>query len=273
MASANTPLPLRVEWRVRMFTRYFKRWMGKNFHAIRLSLAGKPPDLSGAPLVVVLNHPSWWDPLMGVVLAELFAGYRHYVPIDARALKQYRIFEPLGFFGVEQSPEGAIAFLKTSTAILSHPHHALWVTAQGHFTDPRRRPVALRPGVGHLARRLNDAVLVPLAIEYPFWQERYPEALAHFGAPIVVKRGRDHSAEEWLSRLETALTEALDTLARESMTQDEARFEALIGGKVGIGGVYDWWRWLKAKVSGKRFSVSHAEGVKLSSDAPTGGAA
>lgn len=268
---AEGTLPKRSEWRVRLFTRYFRRWMGKNFHAVRLSNSGRPTELGGRPLVVVLNHPSWWDPLMGIVLTGLFAGYRHYVPIDASALKQYRIFEPLGFFGVEQTPQGALAFLKTGGAILSRPHHALWVTAQGQFTDPRQRPVTLRPGIGHLARRLNEAVILPLAIEYPFWQERYPEALAHFGAPIFVGRGRDRSAGEWVARLESALAASLDALAREAITQDERSFETLVGGTVGVGGVYDLWRWVKSKFTGRGFSRSHAEGVKLSSGGPPGG--
>lgn len=200
---------------------------------------------------------------MGMVLADLFAGYKHYVPIDAAALKQYRIFEPLGFFGVEVgSAEGALAFLRTSTAILSHAHHAVWITAQGGFTDPRVRPVVLRPGVGHLARRLNDAVIVPLAIEYPFWQERFPEALAHFGPPIEVSRGRDHTVEAWMAKIEASLTRALDDLAAAAVSKDEARFEALVGGRVGVGGVYDWWRRLKARLTGGRFAAGHADAVR-----------
>ncbi len=256
-------LPRRSEWRVKAFTRYFRRWMGKSFHAVRLSRTGMPPALDGRPLIVVLNHPSWWDPLMGMVLAELFTGYKHYVPIDAAALRQYRLFEPLGFFGIEVgTAAGARAFLRTSQAILSHPNQALWVTAQGKFTDPRARPVELRPGVAHLAHRLDDAVLLPLAIEYPFWQERYPEALAHFGSPIVIERGQSRSVEEWMRRIQSGLTEALDSLALAAQSQDEARFETLVGGSVGVGGVYDGWRRLKAWLSGKRFARGHVEALR-----------
>jgi 1-acyl-sn-glycerol-3-phosphate acyltransferase len=235
--------------------------MGKSFHAVRVSKAGKPPVTGGRPLLVVLNHPSWWDPLMGMVLADLFPGYRHYVPMDAAALRQYRIFEPLGFFGVEATREGAMAFLRTAGAILSRPSHGLWVTAQGELTDPRRRPVRLRPGVGHLLRRLNGALVVPLAIEYPFWQERYPEALAHFGAPIVIDQGRSQSAEAWLARVEDGLTAAMDALAAEAVTRDAERFEALVGGSVGVGGVYDVWRRVKAALTGRRFRAGHADAV------------
>lgn len=251
-------MPRRSEWRVRVFTRYFKRWMGKSFHAVRLSRSGRLPSLDGRPLLVVLNHPSWWDPLMGMVLADLLVGYKHYVPIDAAALRQYRFFEPLGFFGVEVgSAEGALAFLRTGTTVLANRNHAVWVTAQGRFTDPRVRPVELRPGVGHLARRLNDVTILPLAIEYPFWQERYPEALAHFGSPIEVRQGRAHTVEEWMAKIEAGLTQAQDDLAAGAQSRDAGRFEELVGGNVGVGGVYDWWRRLKARLAGRHFRPEH----------------
>jgi 1-acyl-sn-glycerol-3-phosphate acyltransferase len=237
--------------------------MGKSFHAVRLSRTGKPPAPNGRPLVVVLNHPSWWDPLMGVVLADLFDGYRHFAPIDAAALKQYRVFESLGFFGVEAGPRGALAFLRTATAILGQAHHSLWITAQGQFTDPRERPVRLRQGVGHLVRRLDNAVVLPLAIEYPFWQERFPEALAHFGAPLFVGRGRDRAVDEWMALIEAGLTEAQDDLARLARARDSAPFETLVGGSVGIGGLYDLWRRFVALVRGQRFHAAHAEVAHL----------
>ena len=63
-----------------------RRYMGRNFHAVRLALCTRPADLPDGPLVVVLNHPSWWDPLMGMVLSDLLPDRRHYAPIEAAAL-------------------------------------------------------------------------------------------------------------------------------------------------------------------------------------------
>jgi phytoene desaturase len=264
------PLPHRSLWRVWLFNRLFRRWMRKSFHAVRLSRTGKPPATAGAPIVVVLNHPSWWDPLMGVVLAGLFDGYRHYVPINADALKQYRLFEALGFFGVESgTPAGALAFLRTGSAILSQPHNSLWITAHGQFTDARLRPVRLRGGVGHLLRRLQDVIVLPLAVEYPFWQERFPEALAHFGEPIFVGSGRDHTVAQWMSRIEAGLTAAQDKLAQIAQAQDPSCFETLLGGNVGVGGIYDLWRCFKALFRGRRFHAAHAEPEPL--PLPVGG--
>jgi 1-acyl-sn-glycerol-3-phosphate acyltransferase len=221
---------------------------------------GPVPD---GPLVVVLNHPSWWDPLVGLALAELFPDRAHYTPMDADALRRYRIFERLGVFGIEPGTmRGAKEFLLTSRAILARPATALWITAQGRFADARERPPDVQPGVAHLAHRLERAVILPLALEYPFWEERYPEALARFGQAIVVERGADRTVQEWHTCIEEALASTQDALACESQRRDPAAFDTLVGGKAGVGGVYDCWRWLRARLLGAPFRAEHgAEGV------------
>lgn len=243
---------------VKLFTRYCRGYLRRNFHALRLSRAGRPLDERGGPLVVVLNHPSWWDPLVCLLLAELMPQRQAYGPMDAAALRKYRFFERLGFFGVEAGTrQGGQAFLRTAIAILGQAGSALWITGQGQFTDPRERPTRLRPGVGHLVRRLENATVLPLALEYPFWQERFPEALARFGEPLYVARGRDRTADEWMTAIEASLQATQDALADEAKLRDPTRFDTLIGGKAGVGGIYDLWRRFKARLRGERFQRAH----------------
>jgi len=214
------------------------------------------PDL---PLIVVLNHPSWWDPLIGLLLTGLFPERTHYGPMDAKALARYRLFNRLGFYGVEQgTARGAIAFLHTTTAILSQRKTALWITAQGQFTDSRVRPPRLRSGIGHIARRLNQGVVVTLALEYPFWEERLPEALARFGEPTLIERGRDLSAAEWVERIESNLAATQDALMADALIRNVAAFETLLTGNVAIGGIYDRWRKLSAWLRGEHFQAEHS---------------
>src|SRR5262245_10348711 len=95
-------LKRRSPWLIRLFTRHVKkRYLGRSFHGIRLSRTGRLPALPVGPLIVVLNHPSWWDPLFGMVLAELLPEHAHFVPIESNALRGYGFFERLGFFGVK----------------------------------------------------------------------------------------------------------------------------------------------------------------------------
>jgi phytoene desaturase len=258
---ARRPMPQRSAWLVRLFTRHVRRYLRRNFRALRLARGGRPDvPAGGAPLIVVLNHPSWWDPLVCAVLAELFPAYRHFAPIEEAGLAKYPFLKRLGLFGVETGTrKGALAFLRTGLAVLSQSGGALWVTAQGEFTDPRQRPTRLREGVGHLVRRLDGAVVLPLALEYPFWEERYPEILARFGEPIYVRRGRDRSAAGWTAAVEAGLAAAQDALAGAAQRRDAAAFEMLLGGAAGVGGVYDLWRRFKALLRGRRFHPAHGE--------------
>ncbi len=145
---------------------------------------------------------------------------------------------------------GAREFLRTSRSILARPRTALWITPQGRFADARERPPGVQPGVAHLAHRLKQAVILPLALEYPFWEERRPEALARFGQAIVVERGTDRTVEGWRTCIEAALTRTQDALDCEARYRDPAAFETLVGGKAGVGGVLDGARWLRARFPG-----------------------
>jgi 1-acyl-sn-glycerol-3-phosphate acyltransferase len=241
------------------FRRYVEPYVRRHFHAVRLARSEALSQIApGEPLIVYLNHPSWWDPLLGLVLAHrLFPERRHFGPIEAQALTRYSFFGKLGFFGVEPGTAGgARRFLSTSQAILARPGGTLWITPGGRFGDPRERPVRLASGLGHLARRLRSGALLPLALEYPFWEERFPEALARFGEPIDIGELR-LGADDWTALLADRLGATQDALAADALGRDPARFEPLLGGNAGVGGVYDLWRRWKARARGESFRREH----------------
>jgi len=183
-----------------------------------------------------------------ILLAQrLMPERRHYGPMDAEALSRYRFFRHLGCFGVTPGTRcGAATFLRVSQAILQQSWNVLWVTPEGRFSDPRQRPVQLQSGLGALARRLDGVVFVPLAIEYVFWQERYPEILLRFGEPIWVSSASACARQAYTEQLAQRLQVTQDALAREACRRDPAAFETLLRGRVGIGGIYDAWRALRA---------------------------
>jgi len=116
----------------------------------------------------------------------------------------------------------------------------------------------LRPGLAHLARRVPDAVFLPLALDYSFWNESKPEALMRFGAPVVAPPS--NSVADWQRELESSLTAAMDGLTAESALRDPALFQKLFSGTAGVGGIYDIWRRLRAAVLRQQFSARHQPG-------------
>ena len=146
----HAELPRRWFWLMRLFRRYAHRYVRKHFHGVRLSRSGSAfPPRGDEPVLVVLNHPSWWDPMICIVLSSLMRERDQFAAIDAAAVERYAFFKKLGFVGVDtKSLRGAAEFLRTGTMILSQPNRVFWVTAQGRFTDVRERPLAVAGGCG-----------------------------------------------------------------------------------------------------------------------------
>jgi hypothetical protein len=241
---------------LRFFSRYAEWYVRRNVHAVRILRGGFDLRSAAGPLIVCLNHPSWWDPLLAAMLAfHLLPDRRHYAPIEAKMLLRYRLFERIGFFGVEQGTvSGAAQFLRTSRAILEDPKAVLWITAQGEFVDVRRRPITLRSGLGHLAAEIPSARVIPLGVEYCFWDERFPEALCAFGAPVPCVQGQ---APATTAAIANALGSCMDRLAQSAIARDSSAFDLLLAGNAGIGGVYDAWRKLTSRLRGETFRREH----------------
>jgi len=257
--------PPRVSPRViNVFAAYTRRYVRKRFHSLRILESGLPPRDCARPLVIYLNHASWWDPLVCLLLSrEFFAERTSFAPIDAPMLERYGFFRHLGFFGVEKdTPRGALTFLRTARALLASSQNAVWLTPQGRFMDVRERPLRLKEGLGALATREHSAAFVPLAIEFPFWTESRPEILVSFGEPIVPGDSSARSSSEWTRTFTDALESTQDELAARSCRRDASEWCTLNSGQSGVGGIYDAWRWLRARVRGEKFAPEHPVEVK-----------
>jgi len=256
--STRPPIsPVLLRW----FIWYCRRYIRRHFHSLRVSIHGLPPDAAGHPLVVYTNHASWWDPLVGLVMKDIFFPERQlFAPIDAAMLARYGMFAKLGFFGVEQGTRrGAVQFLRTSQAILQSPEHLLAVTPQSCFADVRERPVKFQSGLGHLAARVERAEFVPMAMEFVFWEERLPEILVRFGEPVEVRREHapQFTPDSWTAVFEQKLEAVQDALSLEAQRRDPSGFKTLLRGGAGQGGLYDLGRAIKAKLRGELFKKEH----------------
>lgn len=250
--------PRLVYW----FDWYLQRYFPNHFHAFAVSEVSQTVKIEHEqPLIVFLNHASWWDPLVALVLAKRYFPKRSlFAPIDADALKKYPFMQRLGFFPVQQdSLHGAGQFLKTARAILSESGSSIWLTPEGQFADPRSRELSFQPGLAHLASKLEDGVMLPVAVEYPFWEERQPEVLVRFGEPIRIADHAGIDKEAWQQILENGLRTTQAKLESDSLARNSDAFEVLIAGTSGVFWLYDLMRRIRFWLSGKQLDKSHGE--------------
>jgi len=110
--------------------------------------------------------------------------------MEAAALRRYPLLEKAGLISLDPNDAQSLRrFIRIARDVLEQGN-VLWITPQGEFADSRDRPIRLQAGFAHLVRHVPSARLVPLAIEYPFWNESQPELLLRFGRRCLWESGR-----------------------------------------------------------------------------------
>lgn len=245
-----------------LFTWHAQHYVRRHFHSLRISRGGLPPLRLGLPTVIYSNHASWWDPLVGLMLKREFFPEKHvFVPMEAAALERYGFFKRIGAFGVELAkPRSAVNFLRQSQAILQDAANVLWLTPQARFADVRERPVQIKAGIAHLPARAGRVCFLPVAIEYVFWEERLPEVFVRFGQPYdVTPTDAEVPPQVWSEFFADQLRQTQDTLAADVLRRDPDSFRSLIRGRTGVGGIYDRWRAVQARLRGEKFRPNHGQ--------------
>ena len=192
------------------------------------------------------------------MLAEHRPERRHYAPMDAQALVRYNLFDKLGFYGVDRAPCAGRAFF-----FEDHAGHSRSRTPQCGSQAKASSPMCAFDLRGYarasaISPRGCGGVILTLAIEYPFWDERFPEASVRFGAPIEIESAQNLRAAQWVERIEASLAAAQDALVADALSRSTRAFETLLMGKVAIGGIYDRWRRVWAWFRGERFRAEHS---------------
>ncbi|MBX3354976.1 MAG: lysophospholipid acyltransferase family protein [Phycisphaeraceae bacterium] len=222
-----------------------QRMLRKAFAAVRLEASSRAEfeSLRGhhGPVIVLINHPSWWDPMVLTFLWGLFLRPRvPMAPMDARELRRFRIFTRIGVFGLDpDNPHSVRLLMAESERIWSKEAQAvLMITPQGHFTDPRQ-PIELRPGAALVAARRPRVAVLAVAVEYPFWSSKKPEVLLR--ARRVPNPG-ESSPRKWLESMSQTMADNGAALASLTMARSARPFETLIDGERPRGPYALWLR-------------------------------
>ena len=242
-----------------LFMLYLRWYVPRHFHAMRVAHADRFPT-DAQPLIVCINHASWWDPLVILLLSRHLAPHRFaHAPMEAEALEHYSFFRSIGAFPVDNSSSRAGAqFLRQAADVLARADAILWMTPEGRFTDARQRPVAWRAGTAALTRQLEHCTVVPLALEYTFWNERLPEVLCSVGEPLRFAADELEPTERRNARLQSAMSEAQDELSTRTQKRDPTLFHTVFAGRAGVSAFYDLWRRLKAWAGGRPYIAEHS---------------
>ncbi len=237
----------------RVFAWYTRRLASKRFNAIRFersSIAGlDAAHHHDGPIVLAMNHASWWDPLIGLLIAErFFPGRPSAAPMAMEQWETFRFMRKLGIFGVDPHHPDSMRLMADHVCRLFDraPRSLLAITPQGEFADVRTQ-VRIRPGISSIAAARADAKVLSVSIEYGFWTDQRPEV---FVKATEAERPDVPSTAAWHRSITRSMRTNAAALSGMVITRDPARFVEPFGRSgPGVNATYDALARLRGKPS------------------------
>lgn len=138
-----------------------------------------------APLLVAVQHVSWWDPVLLFHVVRTRLDGEHVVMTDEASLQR------LPFVGwldaIEANRRQPIVSLRSALRRLHEPFARLWVTPAGRMEHGDSQQVSCERFADWLAMRARVPV-VAVALRYDAGEQRRPIARVSFGDARMVDR-------------------------------------------------------------------------------------
>ncbi|MDI1450675.1 lysophospholipid acyltransferase family protein [Polyangium sp. 6x1] len=193
-----------------------------------------------APLLVVSNHTSWWDPLVALHVSTHLLGADGHAMMDAKNLRRLPFFALVGAFGVDlDKPTDGAVVMRYAARLLDTPGKLVWVYPQGQERPVTERPLGFRPGSAEIARVARMARTVPVGLRYEFGGAERPTLWLSFGEPVPAERdttkgraAQEEAVEAELVRIERALSgegaERFEVVFRAARSRVGGALEAML---------------------------------------------
>ncbi|MFQ3664125.1 MAG: lysophospholipid acyltransferase family protein [Chloroflexaceae bacterium] len=223
--------------------RCFARWsLWRYFDRVWLQSHGPLPHPRNGPLILYLNHSSWWDGyLMYVIHRVVLRGrFDAHLLMEEKQLRRYRFFSWSGAFSVNRDdPEDAWRSQAYAAALLQGGQRPrlLFIFPQGKIVPNDRRPLVTYPGIARIVAQVGNVNLCPVALRYELLGRQFPEAFIRIGPQHRAVNPQD--IEGTLADITSRLTTACDALRDDVLALRYERFQPLLRGRRGIDELFD----------------------------------
>ncbi|MEX0929530.1 MAG: lysophospholipid acyltransferase family protein [Balneolales bacterium] len=198
-----------------LFYRRFRRvWLDQHYY----------PGTGHATLYF-LNHNSWWDGLVPLLLNEFRFHQQAKAVMDSRQLEKHPFFKKIGAYPIDRTrSRKAVAALLYTAELLKQKGTSVFIYPQGVISDPSM-PLRFEKGIGLLHERCEGVDFVPIALHQHTLFSDKPDLFIKTGNPVRIEQHLTRNNKTLA--LEDTLNELLVRLRMESCRED-LNYERLV---------------------------------------------
>ena len=171
--------------------------------------------------IYYLNHHSWWDGLIPLLLNEFRFQQKARALMEDKQMRQHSLFQKIGAFSINRDdPRKAVTSLRYAVQSFQRDHASLFIYPEGSIT-PVGTDMEFEGGLAWLSDKLPDVDIVPIGIHMHTIRHDKPELHLHVGRQL--RRDKELSSEERTQRFEYRLDQILASLRKEAGFQKDKK--------------------------------------------------
>jgi chlorobactene lauroyltransferase len=206
-------------WFIAIFDWYVRFLFRRRFHRVWFQQNYFPS--SGSKTIYFLNHTSWWDGLIPLLLNRKIFKQKARAMMEDRQMKQHSFFKKIGAFSVSlENPRSAIKSMRYAVNSLDRPNSSLFIYPEGEIMPFTTDQIEFKKGLAWIADKRHDTEVVPIGIYFHFAKSDKPELFIKIGEAIKYNDSDD--TEELNSLFERRLSGLLGDLKKESHSGDQS---------------------------------------------------
>lgn len=210
-------------WFIRFFRVYVKILFKRRFKRIWLRQEYEPIESSRT--VYYLNHNSWWDGLIPLMLNEYRFRQQARALMEDKQMKDFPFFSRIGAFSINRSDSrSAVTSLRYAVNSMQRPNASLFIYPEGKLHPAGTKPI-FEDGLAWLYRKLPEADFVPVGIYAHTLRHDKPELHLHVAQPAEFES--DCSTNKLSRLLEQELHNVLVQL-RKTAGFDDSLYERFL---------------------------------------------
>lgn len=181
------------------------------------------------PLIIYVNHSTWWDGLIVFQILRLFE-FESFVMMEDKHLKNYPLFRRLGAFSViREKPREVVKSLNYAAQIMKENNRsALVIFPQGKLIHNEQRPIHFFNGISRIVEKVGHCMLTSLSIRIEFLKQFKPEIFVKIGIPKELRVNSQFSSKRLTKKLAEEMTLCLDALKNDIVNKNTQNYQNIL---------------------------------------------
>ena len=200
---------------------WYTKWLFRSrFKRVWLKQSYRPA--SDSRTIYYLNHSSWWDGLIPLLLNRNLFHQRGRAMMEDKQMLRYRFFRRIGAFSVNlENPRHSLPSLRYALDSMKRENASLYIYPEGKIVPFTVDKPVFQGGLTWLSDRLPEVDVVPVGIYIHTMRGSKPELHISIGEPVDRTGFNDSGDRKGLQhRLELSLQSLLLGLQKYSGFDD-----------------------------------------------------